>query len=151
MFIEGAVFETEASVATPCIDTDVPGYLILRPTVAATRLDQASGFAAELGQTLGWLEAAIIRTTAASRVYVLRFSEAEPALHFHLFPRTAALAAAYARVFGRLPGQVIGPELFEWARQTYHTPDAGSMSQATRDVAGAIRVYLRQLERENEV
>lgn len=137
------VWRTEACIAAPCVDVDLPGYLILRPTRRAATFQDAPVFLAELGATLGLLEAAILQAVSAPRLYVLRFSEAEDSLHFHLFPRTTTLTAAYTEAFPRREGIVIGPELFEWARNAYRLRPGSGLSPGTLSVAASIRERLR--------
>lgn len=136
------VFETDVSLVTMCVDTDVPGYLILRPKIHADHLIEANEFSTELGPILSRLEHAIIRVTAATRVYVLRFSEAQPSVHFHLFPRTAGITDMYAKACNRTDGRIIGPELFEWARQKFHIGLPCEISQATLNAGVSIRESL---------
>jgi hypothetical protein len=118
--------------------------MILRPKYPATRFREAPSFVTELGNMLIRLEDAIITATGAPRVYVLRFSEAQSSVHFHLFPRTDDIAREYARAMNRGLDNLIGPELFEWVRQRTHVDDASGMSKTTIDTAEAIRRILEQ-------
>jgi diadenosine tetraphosphate (Ap4A) HIT family hydrolase len=137
------ILETDASLVTQCRDCDFPGYLILRPKQKAERFADAPLFAAELGGLLSVLEDAIIQVTQAARVYVLRFSEAQSSVHFHLLPRTDDIARRYANAMDRTLDHLIGPEIFEWVRQLTHIADGASMSPQTKSTAEAIRAIVK--------
>jgi len=101
------VYEDEHFTAEQCAGCAVPGYLIVRLEGPATSLAAlGSEEAARLGAVLA----------RAERVYCLAFAEVDPRLHFHLFPRTRAVLAAYRAATGTGSEPVNGPRLFEWAR-----------------------------------
>jgi diadenosine tetraphosphate (Ap4A) HIT family hydrolase len=113
----------------------VPGYMIVQPKQLVPRIGQAPEFATELGDILSRLEHALLSATGATRIYILRFSETHSSVHFHVFPRTDEMATRYIQAMRRLPGQIIGPELFEWARQEFYIADAGQMPREIADMA----------------
>jgi diadenosine tetraphosphate (Ap4A) HIT family hydrolase len=131
-----AVYKATNFNCVPCKDCDVPGYLILlmSPTaesISGLQLEQLSN----LGPVLAQLEDAVIRVTKADRVYILRFSEGSREVHFHIFPRTAALADQYLREVAS-PTALAGEGLFAWARQRFQTE---VLSQQTMETAARIR------------
>lgn len=98
----------------------VPGYLVLRVRTRAESFgDLSTGQAQRLGGLLASASSAIETVTKADRVYCLSFCEVDRKLHFHLFPRTEALLAAYQEATGTAGQTVDGPALFAWARATY--------------------------------
>ena len=98
----------------------VPGYLVLRVRTGAESFgDLSTPGAARLGGLLASAAAAIETTVKAERVYCLSFCEVERGLHFHLFPRTAALLAAYQESTGTVGLPVDGPAVFAWAREAF--------------------------------
>lgn len=103
----------------PCASHPVPGYLILRAPVPAPALGQLdAATAARTGQLLSLVAEAIESVVGAERMYVLSFCELDRNLHFHLFPRTPWLQAAWQRETGEPDGPPDGPRLFEWVRRT---------------------------------
>jgi len=111
------LFEDEHFTVDQCETCPLPGYLIVRlkpQPVPLAQLDPAS--ARRLGEMLSRVARAIEDVVAPERVYCLSFSEIDPRLHFHLFPRTRALLEAYWEATGTASEPVNGPKLFEWAR-----------------------------------
>jgi diadenosine tetraphosphate (Ap4A) HIT family hydrolase len=98
----------------------VPGYLVLRVRTGAESFgDLSTPGAKRLGGLLASAAAAVETVVRADRVYCLSFCEVDRTLHFHLFPRTAALLAAYREATGHSLGPVDGPAVFAWARGTF--------------------------------
>ena len=78
-------------------DYRVPGYLIVDGRAEHTRLDELDDAArADLMRCLASAERIVRALCEPERVYTLRFGEMVPRLHFHVVPRTAQIAAAYA-------------------------------------------------------
>ncbi|MFO7609228.1 MAG: hypothetical protein R6X35_08535 [Candidatus Krumholzibacteriia bacterium] len=122
----------------------VPGYLVLRVRTGAESFgDLSTPKAQRLGGLLASAAAAIETTLKAERVYCLSFCEQDRGLHFHLFPRTAALLAAYHEATGTAEQPVDGPAVFAWARGAY---PAGAALPAgwpkVADVCEALREML---------
>ena len=88
------------------------------------------------------LEYAIMAVTRAEHVYIGRFSEAAPSVHFHLFPRTQAIAAQFLRENPDAEHGVNGPLLFDWARRKYHVNQPEELSAATIAAAKEIRAAM---------
>ena len=134
------VLASEHLIAAPCIDTDVPGYLVLRSSVAYQHIfDAPLAFQSDLGVMLAKLESATISVTGAQHVYIARFSEASATVHFHLFPRTAAIGAQFLRENPEVTDGVNGPLLFDWARRKYHVEKPDQLSAHTLAIAEQIR------------
>jgi diadenosine tetraphosphate (Ap4A) HIT family hydrolase len=139
-----AVLASSAFIAAPCSDTDFSGYLVLRSAAGYQHLyDGPLKFQMEAGVMLARLEYAIMAVTRAEHVYIGRFSEAAPSVHFHLFPRTQAIAAQFLRENPDAEHGVNGPLLFDWARRKYHVNQPEELSAATIAAAKEIRAALR--------
>ncbi len=138
-----AVFRNAHFEAVPCRDRDVPGYLILLPKTPSPTLEKLGSDAlASLGPTLATLEQAIIATTGCDRVYLLRLSEGEKNVHFHIFPRTAEMAAVFRKEMRYSDENLNGELLFYWARKHYKTPSGARLSAKTLAAGDIIRVSL---------
>ncbi len=73
-----------------------PGYLFVESLVPLTRIGDIGPEArAELHDLLADAEKLAERLVAPERVYVLRFGEEDPTVHFHVVPRTRRLLDAY--------------------------------------------------------
>ena len=128
-------------MGTVCVDTDIPGYIILRPQLQASQFSLLGARClAELGEAISVLEAAIIEQAGAEHVYVLRFSEALSSVHFHMLPRTAALRLEFSANAGSKGEGVDGPLLYSWARRRFAVPGPQHLSPRTLEVARQIRL-----------
>jgi diadenosine tetraphosphate (Ap4A) HIT family hydrolase len=115
-----AVLENDLVTLAHADFCNVPGYLVLRVRTGAESFgDLSTKGAQRLGGLLASAAAAIETVVRADRVYCLSFCEVERALHFHLFPRTPALLAAYRESTGDTGTSVDGPAVFAWARETF--------------------------------
>lgn len=104
----------------------IPGYLIVQPRSSATRLvDLSPGERLDLFERLTSAERVVARIVAPERVYLLRFGEADERIHFHVVPRTRALAASYAAETGDRP-PYSGAAFVDWLwahRETLARPE----------------------------
>lgn len=90
------LLETEHSTMEQAHSFRVPGYLIVQPKVACrclAELDPAQ--AADLFACMARAESVVNELIRPARVYVLKFGEESPQVHFHVIPRTARVEAAY--------------------------------------------------------
>src|SRR5216117_3382993 len=116
----------------PCVSCPIAGYLIVSPRVPVSSLSQLPSDAqASLGPTLAAATRAIEVAVRPERVYCLLFAEETRSVHFHLFPRTDWLPSQYARSHPS-DGQVSGPQLLDWARQTFRSPVSADYHQTTQ-------------------
>ena len=137
------VYQNAHFTAESAGDCFIPGYLIMRVKDPVDSLTGMSRSAIEsLGPTLSHLVHAIESVIRPERIYYARFGEEVPTIHFHLFPRTAALAAEFlaAEASG---GKLNGLVLMNWARLRY-SPAAATAQERTRvtEAAAAIRKRL---------
>jgi diadenosine tetraphosphate (Ap4A) HIT family hydrolase len=118
----------------PCASCPIAGYLIVSPQVPVFSLSELSFDAqASLGLTLAAAMRAIEIVVRPERVYCLLFTEETRSVHFHLFPRADWLLSRYASSHPS-DGQVSGPHLFDWARQTFRSPVSADYQQITQAV-----------------
>ncbi len=138
------ITETEHFIAGQCLDTDVPGYLVLRFRESVRNLSETSPeVLSQFGPILARLEAAIATATKSDHVYIARFSEAIASVHFHLFPRTSGLRIQFVEEGHNQEHGVNGPLLFDWARRKFHVDSPSQFSSTTLETADQIRELLR--------
>jgi len=90
------VFETEHSRISQARDFRVAGYLIVEPKAKCTGLaDLDSDQGLDLFGCLARAEALIEEILAPERIYILKFGEENPQVHFHVVPRTQTIERAY--------------------------------------------------------
>ncbi len=135
------VAETPWFRVSACRDCDVPGYLILSAR-EHTLAEMPAPALASLGPLMSAVELAAREATRAECVYLLRFAESGGGLHFHVFPRTAALALQWRTETGHPAGSLIGEDIFSWARRTHLLIHGATLSAATLEVARTIRERL---------
>lgn len=122
----------------PCVSCPIAGYLIVGPRVPVSSLSQLSSDAqASLGPTLAAATRAIEAAIRPDRVYCLLFAEETPSVHFHLFPRAKWLLSRYASSHPT-DGEVSGPRLLDWARQTFRSPISADYHQTSQAILRAI-------------
>lgn len=90
-----------------CVDTALPGWLVLVPRRHVTSIAELTDAeAATLGSWQVRLSRALREVTGCVKTYVVQFAEAEgfAHVHFHVIPRMADLPAEHRgpRVFGLL-------------------------------------------------
>lgn len=104
------IHQSRFFTTTHAVDSGVPGHLIVASSVQCTALaGLTSEQAADLMQCLERAEKLVQELLQPERIYILKFGEAVPQLHFHVFPRTARLLRAYL-------GQVADREPYSGAR-----------------------------------
>ena len=108
-----------------CFDCTVPGYLIVSPMAPVPTLrDLPRKAQEELGPALATTTAVIQNTINPLKIYCAQFGEAEPELHFHVFPRTKDITDEFLRTYPEQRNLIHGPVLLEWARDRYRAPQA---------------------------
>ncbi len=77
-------------------DYRLPGYVIITSKLEYTQLaDFDSGQAAGLLQCMITAERVVQKLVNPERIYIMKFGEVNPRVHFHILPRTRRLADAY--------------------------------------------------------
>jgi diadenosine tetraphosphate (Ap4A) HIT family hydrolase len=99
--MQNLVHETAHFTVSQASGYRVPGYIIIESKSEITRLaDFEPEAAAELMQLVVAAEATVEALTGAERVYVMKFAELTPRVHFHICPRTPRIGAAFAAATG---------------------------------------------------
>lgn len=120
-------------------DTRVPGHLIVASTAECTAL---AGFTpdqtADLMRCLVRAETLVQQILQPERIYVLKFGEVVPRIHFHVFPRTARLLQAY---LGEVADQepYSGARIMDWVWT--HRGSAGFADEEIRSFIDAARAH----------
>ena len=90
------IFESTYFTTSQASDSGVPGHLIVESRIECTAI---SGFttdqSADFMRCLARAETVVQEILEPERIYILKFGEAVPRVHFHVFPRTARLLRAY--------------------------------------------------------
>jgi diadenosine tetraphosphate (Ap4A) HIT family hydrolase len=116
-------------VIEPCRNCPIAGYLIVRPIAPAFSLSKLPSEALNsLGITLAAVSRAIETVIHPERIYCALFAEETRSVHFHLFPRTRWLLSQYAASHS-VDRDISGPQLFDWARRTFHPPASADYDQ----------------------
>jgi diadenosine tetraphosphate (Ap4A) HIT family hydrolase len=93
---ELTLLETEHTKVSQAYGFRVPGYVIVQPKAACAGLaDLDTSQAADLMRCLALAEGVVREAIAPERLYVLKFGEENPQIHFHVIPRTAEIERAY--------------------------------------------------------
>ena len=112
-------FETDHFTADQAGDYRVPGYVIVQTKGECTRMaDLTPAEVADLTRCLARAESLVERVVRPERIYVLKFGEQNPRIHFHVFPRTTRIAEAYAAEVGDEP-PYNGARLVDWIWQDH--------------------------------
>jgi len=103
-----------------CDDCHIAGHLIIVPKTQVFSMAEMSTAALQnLGDTIARAHQVVNKVIKPERIYTLSFSELMPALHFHIFPRTAALLEHFNLAHQSDTNTANGPLLFDWARRQY--------------------------------
>jgi diadenosine tetraphosphate (Ap4A) HIT family hydrolase len=111
------VYEDDQFIVEGCKSCPLLGYLILRVKGDCRSMaDLDTETAGRLGLVPSMATKAIHDAVQPKQIHCLAFSEADPELHFHLFPRTQWLLSAYQESTRTSGEPVDAPRLFQWAR-----------------------------------
>jgi diadenosine tetraphosphate (Ap4A) HIT family hydrolase len=143
---ETVILETGHFRAEHCRDCGVAGYVIVSPRQQAPSLAAMEPEAlAELGAVLARATAAIEAALSPERVYCALFGEEARDVHFHLFPRTAALLDEYCSSTGATAAGCSGPLLLDWARERFRRGDTEApLDAACRSAILSMRRWIEE-------
>jgi len=128
------LYTNDYFIIEPCHTCPIAGYLIVSPILPALSLSELPREALNsLGVTLAATTRAIEAVIHPERVYCALFAEETRSVHFHLFPRTHWLLSQYA-ASQSVNGEVSGPQLFDWARRTFHPPASADYDQLNQAI-----------------
>lgn len=108
------ILETKHFTVSQANDYRIPGYVIVQSKGDCTRVaDFTPDQAGELMKCVAGAEAFVQEIIKPERIYILKFGEANPRVHFHVFPRTRRIAEAYlAEVKDKAPYS--GARIVDW-------------------------------------
>lgn len=130
---------TEDFVVEHCYSCAVPGYLIVSPLAPVESLDALPRQPLEsLGPLLANVTSLVNETVNPLRTYCAQFGEEQSQLHFHIFPRGAALTEEYLEAFPDHASQIRGPIVLDWARDRYRCTQE-AVFETVADVIGHLQ------------
>ena len=124
-----------------CRDCEIPGYMIIslqRPISKLTELSLAES--SELMNALAFAEHALNTLFSPEKIYIMRISELNPELHFHVFPRYASVTKLY--LAEHKEDIIDGPFFFSWARKRF----SSSQPEPTQEVLDAQSILKETLK-----
>ncbi|WP_166365513.1 HIT family protein [Pseudomonas akapageensis] len=126
------IYSGKHIVISHCLDCEIPGYMIISLQRTTSKLAEfSSAESAELMNGLAFAEQALNTLFVPEKIYIMRISELNPELHFHIFPRYASVTKLYlAEHNDRI---IDGPFFFSWARKMF----SSSQTKPTREVLDA--------------
>jgi len=115
------IFETEHFTVRQIGDYRVPGYLVVLSKPDCTMLTEYSREqTADLIECISRAEEIVHRVIEPERIYVMKFGEVNPRIHFHIFPRTAKIGDAYtSEVDDQKP--YCGARLVDWVWKNHES------------------------------
>jgi diadenosine tetraphosphate (Ap4A) HIT family hydrolase len=132
-------YTNDSFVIEPSRDCPIAGYLIVSPIIPASSLSELRREALDsLGATLAAATRAIEKVIHPERVYCALFAEEKHSVHFHLFPRSRWVLSRYAAAH-QVERDVSGPQLFDWARRTFHSPAPANYDELTEAIFRELR------------
>ncbi len=137
------IHESTHFTTSQASDSGVPGHLVVMSRSECTTL---SGFsteqAADLVRCLIQAETLVQQVLRPERIYLLKFGEAVPKVHFHVFPRTARLLRAYlSQVADQEPYS--GARIMDWVWT--HRESVGFADEEIQSFVDAAMDHLRVL------
>ncbi|MEM6773724.1 MAG: HIT domain-containing protein [Pseudomonadota bacterium] len=137
----GLLFENEHFVIEHSTFYRIAGLLFVIPKRSVTSLmEMTDAELALLGTTLRVANEAVHVALQPINIYSAKFGEIDRNVHFHIFPRTAELTAAYRRDTGAGP-VIEAPKLISWAHSRYVGEDEFGDLDAAMD---ALKKYFSE-------
>ena len=116
------VFESEHFIVKQCSDVSIPGYLIIELKIEVFYLSDLSQDVLQLlTSLLAKVEKILREVLRVEQIYILKFSELNRVIHFHIFPRTESIFQTYIQDNPSKRDQINGPLIFDWSRKYYKT------------------------------
>ncbi|UMZ14041.1 hypothetical protein I9018_10185 [Pseudomonas sp. MPFS] len=135
------IYLGEHIIISHCRDCEIPGYMIIslqRPTSKLTELSFSEKV--ELFNGLAFAEQALNTLFSPEKIYIMRISELNPELHFHIFPRYASATTLYLAEHNE---RIIdGPLFFSWARKRFCSSQA-DVPQEVQDAQSRLKETLK--------
>lgn len=112
------IYSGKHIIISHCRDCDIPGYMIVSLKRNISRFAELSSVeSAELMKGLALTERALNTLFSPEKIYIMRISELNHELHFHVFPRYASVTRLYLAEHNE---RIIdGPFFFSWTRKKF--------------------------------
>ena len=108
------IFETDYFTVSQTSDYRVPGYVIILSKAPFTHITEFTPEqAGDLVRCLANAEAIVQQIIEPERIYIMKFGEVNPRIHFHVFPRTSRIATAYEKAVEDKP-PYNGARVVDW-------------------------------------
>ncbi|WP_411741611.1 HIT family protein [Pseudomonas sp. GL-RE-20] len=135
------IYSGKHIVISHCRDCDIPGYMIIALKRKILKLEELSSTeSAELMKSLAFTEQALNTLFSPEKIYIMRISELNHELHFHVFPRYASVTKLYlAEHSERI---IDGPFFFSWTRKKF----SSSQPEPTQEVLNAQSILTETLK-----
>ncbi|RON01636.1 hypothetical protein BK659_24285 [Pseudomonas brassicacearum] len=135
------IYSGKHIVISHCRDCEIPGYMIISLQRLTSKLAElTSAESAELMNGLAFAERALNTLFSPEKIYIMRISELNPELHFHVFPRYASVTKLYLAEYNE---RIIdGPLFFSWARKRF----SSSQPEPTQEVLDAQSILKETLK-----
>jgi len=135
------IYSGKHIVISHCRDCDIPGYMIISLKRRTSKLaDLSSAESAELMKGLAFTERALNTLFSPEKIYIMRISELNHELHFHVFPRYTSVTKLYlAEHNDRI---IDGPFFFSWTRKKF----SSSQPEPTQEVLKAQSILTETLK-----
>ena len=92
----------------------VPGYLIIESKADLTTVTEFDSEASvDLLQCVATAETLLQKLLQPERIYIMKFGEMNPRVHFHVFPRTKRIGDAFRSALGE-DAPYNGARLVDW-------------------------------------
>jgi diadenosine tetraphosphate (Ap4A) HIT family hydrolase len=115
------IHETEHFTISQAESYRIPGYVIIESKTDRTQVAQyGADETADLVRCISATEAVVQELVDPERIYIMKFGEMNPRVHFHVFPRTKRLGDAYAGEVDDAP-PYSGARLVDWTWQHHAT------------------------------
>jgi len=135
------IYSGKHIIISHCRDCDIPGYMIISLKRDIRRLAELSAEeSAELMSGLAFTERALNTLFSPEKIYIMRISELNHELHFHVFPRYASVTKLYLAEHNE--HIIDGPFFFSWARKKF----SSSQLEPTQEVLNAQSILTETLK-----
>jgi len=135
------IYSGKHIIISHCRDCDIPGYMIISLKRGIFKLAElSSAESAELMKGLEFTEQALNTLFSPEKIYIMRISELNHELHFHVFPRYASMTKLYLAEHNE--HIIDGPLFFSWTRKKFNR----SQPEPTKEVLNAQSILTETLK-----
>lgn len=140
------IYSGKHVIISHCRDCEIPGYMIVSLKRCVSNLEELNSTeSSELIRSLALAERALNAIFSPKKIYIMRISELNPEVHFHIFPRYTSATELYMTEHHETI--IDGPFFFSWARRKFNRSEPGStpeMLHAQSILAKTLKSYFSQ-------